>query len=60
LYIGAVLLVYSNVEGISRIHEITWIPITDYGVMIVMALVMWLLVKVGDWLPFGKKATTAN
>jgi len=61
LYIGAVLLVYSNVEGgISRIHEITWIPITDYGVMIVMALVMWLLVKVGDWLPFGKEAPTAN
>ena len=56
VYIGAVLVIYSNV-GISRIHEITWIPITDYGVMIVMALAMWLLVKLGDFLPFGKTTT---
>ena len=43
VYAIAVLLVYSgllfNVRTIARIHEITWIPIIEYGLVLVLALV---------------------
>lgn len=39
-YVGAVCVVYSKV-GMSRIHEITWIPITEYGIVFVLAAIVW-------------------
>lgn len=40
VYVVAVCVVYSNI-GMSRLHEITWIPVTEYGVVFVLAAIVW-------------------
>ena len=47
-YIGAALLIYST-NGITSIHQITWIPIIEYLAVFLVAALIWLGIKL-----FGK------
>lgn len=43
-YAGSVCFVYSEI-GISQIHQVTWIPLTEYGLVFVLAALVWGLMK---------------
>jgi hypothetical protein len=49
IYIASVAGVYSQV-GLAKIHQVTWIPLTEYGVMFVLAGIVWSVMKL-----FGRK-----
>lgn len=40
-YVAAVVSVYSKI-GFRHLHQITWIPMTEYAVVFAVAVVMWL------------------
>jgi len=44
LYIGLALLVYSG-RGLSNIHQITWIPLIDYLLVLVLAGIFWIILR---------------
>jgi len=41
LYIAGVLWVYSS-KNLAMVHQVTWIPVTEYAAMFVLAGVIWL------------------
>ncbi len=43
-YIGGVIAVFSDI-GFENIHQITWIPITEYAVVFIIAIVVWGVMK---------------
>ena len=43
-YVISVCVVYSGV-GFNQIHQITWIPVTEYGIVFVLAAVVWGVMK---------------
>lgn len=45
VYVTCVLLVFSRV-GFQHLHQITWIPITEYGVVFVLAGLVWITMKI--------------
>lgn len=59
LYLAFALAIYSQI-GIEKIHQITWIPLTYYATVLVLALLIgggiWLVQKVGGRL---RPATSA-
>ena len=40
VYATGVTVVYSSV-GLQYLHQITWIPLTEYGVVFVLAFLVW-------------------
>ena len=44
LYVGAALWVYGP-GNLAMIHQVTWIPVTEYLVMFVFAALIWLGMK---------------
>jgi hypothetical protein len=58
LYVAAALWIYSQ-RGLANIHQITWIPLTEYAVVFIVAG----LISLGLWLaqrlrrPVSRKAT---
>ncbi len=44
-YVGGVVAVFSDI-GFANVHQISWIPITEYAVVFVIALLVWLGMKV--------------
>jgi hypothetical protein len=53
LYVGAALWVYGP-GNLAMIHQVTWIPITEYLAMFVFAGLIWLGMKLVSW---AKKRT---
>ena len=47
VYVGSVCLVYSDI-GMTQIHQITWIPLTEYGVVFVLAAIVWSVMKLSE------------
>ena len=45
VYVGSAALVFSRV-GLRHLHQITWIPLTEYAVVFVIAAVVWTAMKV--------------
>jgi len=43
-YVTSVAVVYSDI-GFNQIHQVTWIPITEYAVLFVLALIVWTFMK---------------
>ena len=43
-YLGLALLVYSR-KGLGMIHQITWIPLIDYLLVLVLAGIFWLILR---------------
>ena len=43
-YSGLALLVYSR-KGLGMIHQITWIPLIDYLLVLVLAGIFWLILR---------------
>ena len=43
-YVTSVAAVYSDI-GFNQIHQVTWIPITEYAVLFVLALIVWTFMK---------------
>ena len=43
-YMGLALLVYSG-RGLANIHQITWIPLIDYLLVLVLAGIFWLILR---------------
>ena len=43
-YVASVSVVYSNIV-INKIHQVTWIPITEYGVVFVLAAIVWAVMR---------------
>jgi hypothetical protein len=46
-YIAAVAGVY-NWRGWTRLFEVTWIPIIEYGLVAVVAFLVWAGIKIAD------------
>jgi hypothetical protein len=44
VYVVAVSVVYSQI-GIGQIHQVTLIPLTEYGVAFVLAAIVWVVMK---------------
>jgi len=44
-YVGSVYFVYSEI-GMSQIHQVTWIPLTEYGVVFVLAAIVWGIMNI--------------
>ena len=44
VYVAAVASVYSRI-GLKHIHQITWIPLTEYAVVFAVAGVVWAAMK---------------
>jgi hypothetical protein len=44
-YVVGVLAVFSRI-GLSRLHQVTWIPLTEYAVMLVVAVLVWCVMRV--------------
>ena len=55
-YVGGVALVFSRV-GLRHLHQITWIPLTEYAVVFVIAAVVWATMKVLNAMQFRKART---
>ena len=51
LYIGLAVLVY-NKQGLINIHQISWIPAIDYILVLVLAGIIWLVLRISK-LPAG-------
>lgn len=44
-YVLAVCVVYSDI-GIRHVHQVTWIPLTEYGVVFALAAIVWCVMTV--------------
>jgi hypothetical protein len=44
VYVSGVALVYSRI-GLRHLHQIAWIPLTEYAVVFVVAGVVWSIMK---------------
>lgn len=44
VYVSAVGIVFSKI-GIQHLHQITWIPVTEYAVVFVIAALVWGVMK---------------
>lgn len=44
----SVYVVYSDV-GMNHIHQVTWIPLTEYAVVFALAAVVCSVMKVSRW-----------
>jgi hypothetical protein len=59
-YVTAVILVYSS-RGWAQLNEIVRIPVIEYGSVFVMALIIWLIVRlVGLFRKTAEQPTTAS
>ncbi|CAN5643935.1 hypothetical protein BH10CHL1_BH10CHL1_19620 [soil metagenome] len=56
LYAGAALWVYS-LRGIEKIYQITWIPLTEYAVVFLLAGLIGLAIWFGQKWPTRQRAT---
>jgi len=55
-YVGGVAFVFS-LGGLRHLHQITWIPLTEYAIVFVVAAVVWATMKVLNAMQFRKART---
>jgi hypothetical protein len=52
-YLAGVITVFSSV-GFDKVHQITWIPVTEYAVVFVVAFLVWAAMKVFSMLAVSR------
>jgi hypothetical protein len=48
-YVAGVVIVYSS-RGWAQVNEIVRIPVIEYALVFLLALIIWLIMRIGGWL----------